>query len=520
MVTACSHSGKAGVILLQKYRRMKKNVLFVLLSVGVLLIGCKKTELSPANTEQASSFVEIGSIDIGDAGAAEISAYDPISQRLFAVNNGSVNKIDVIDLSNPANPTLISSIPISGFGGFANSVAVSNGRLAIAIEAAVKQNQGKVAIFDTRLLVEIKTVTVGALPDMVTFTPDGNWILTADEGEPSNDYQIDPPGTISLIDVRNGFQVTTLGFKSFINQRAALVAKGFRIFGPNGDFEKDIEPEYITISEDSKTAYVTLQENNAIAKVDIPTKTITNILPLGYMDYSKPGFEADFSDRDNQIAFNSWPVRGLFLPDAIASMQYEGETYLFTANEGDAREYSAFTEAKRVKDLRLDATAFPNGAALKADAQLGRLNVTTTLGDTDFDGDYDALYAFNSRSFSVWSGTTGNQIFDSKTELDKKCNLWFTYDDARSDDKGSEPEAVVLGSVGKQKILFVGLERADAVAVYDVTNPTKPNYLKLLASGDAPEGLLFIKPEDNKMGRSLLVVSSENDGVIKIFSTK
>jgi len=142
------------------------------------------------------------------------------------------------------------------------------------------------------------------------------------------------------------------------------------------------------------------------------------------------------------------------------------------------------------------------------------------LGDTDFDGDFDALYSLNSRSFSVWSGTTGNQIFDSKNELDKKCNLWFTYDDARSDDKGSEPESVVLGTVGKKKILFVGMERSDAVAVYDVTDPTKPNYIKLLASGDAPEGLLFIKPEDNKMGRSLLVVSSENDGVIKIFSTK
>jgi hypothetical protein len=201
-------------------------------------------------------------------------------------------------------------------------------------------------------------------------------------------------------------------------------------------------------------------------------------------------------------------------------MQFEGETYLFTANEGDAREYTAYNEAKRVKDLRLDATAFPNGTALKADAQLGRLNVTPTLGDIDFDGDYDFLYAFNSRSFSVWSGTTGNQIFDSKNELDKKCNLWFTYDDARSDDKGAEPEGVVLGAVGNKKILFVGMERADAVAVYDVTDPTKPSYIKLLASGDAPEGLLFIKPKDNNLGRSLLVVSSENDGVIKIFSTK
>lgn len=506
--------------MLQKIKRMKLRNLLPAVVFLLIWTGCKKTDLSPELSEQASSFTEIGSIDIGDVGAAEISAYDPISKRLFAVNNGVVNKIDVIDLSDPTKPTLIKSIGISGYGGFANSVAVSNGRLAVAIEAAIKQNPGKVVIFDTRLLVEIKSVTVGALPDHVSFSPDGNWILTADEGEPSADYQIDPEGTVSIIDVKNGFSVTTLGFKSFINQRASLVSKGFRIFGPNGSFEKDIEPEYITVTEDSKTAYITLQENNAIAKLNIDTKTIESILPLGYMDYSKPGFEADFSDRDNQIAFNSWPVRGLYLPDAIASMQFEGETYLFTANEGDAREYTAYTEAKRVSTLPLDPTRFPNAATLKTDAQLGRLNVTTTLGDVDFDGDYDFLYAFNSRSFSVWSGTTGNQLFDSKNELDKKCNLWFTYDDARSDDKGSEPESVVLGTVGKKKILFVGMERSDAVAVYDVTNPTQPSYIKLLASGDAPEGLLFIKPKDNSLGRSLLVVSSENDGVIKIFSTK
>jgi len=499
---------------------MKARILLPAALFLLIWAGCKKTDLSPELSEQASSFTEIGSIDIGDVGAAEISAYDPISKRLFSVNNGAVNKIDVIDLSDPTKPTLINSIGIAGYGGFANSVAVSNGRLAVAIEAAVKQDPGKVVIFDTRLLVEIKSILVGALPDHVSFSPDGNWILTANEGEPSADYQIDPEGTVSIIDVRNGFSVTTVGFKSFATQRNALVAKGFRAFGPNGSFEKDIEPEYITVSEDSKTAYITLQENNAIAKMDIASKTIQSILPLGYMDYSKPGFEADFSDRDNQIAFNSWPVRGLYLPDAIASMQFEGETYLFTANEGDAREYTAYNEAKRVKDLRLDATAFPNGTALKADAQLGRLNVTPTLGDIDFDGDYDFLYAFNSRSFSVWSGTTGNQIFDSKNELDKKCNLWFTYDDARSDDKGAEPEGVVLGAVGNKKILFVGRERADAVAVYDVTDPTKPSYIKLLASGDAPEGMLFIKPKDNSLGRSLLVVSSENDGVIKIFSTK
>ncbi len=497
-----------------------KNLIGIGLVALTLLIGCNKSDLSPSLREQADSFVEVGSIDIGDVGAAEIAAYDPITRRLFAVNNGTVNKIDVIDLSDPTNPKLLRSIPMAAYGGFANSLDVSNGRLAVAIEAAVKQDPGKVVIFDTRELVEIKSVTVGALPDMVTFSPNGNWILTADEGEPSNDYQIDPEGTVSIIDVRNGFTVTTLGFKSFSVQRNALVARGMRISGPNGNFEKDIEPEYITISEDSKTAFVTLQENNAIARINIESKTIESIFPLGSVDFSKPGYEADFSDRDGRIAFANWPVRGYFMPDGITSMDYDGETFLFTANEGDAREYAAFNEMRRVSALTLDPTRFPNAAQLRTDAQLGRLNVIRTAGDTDFDGDYDSLYTLNSRSFSVWSGKTGGLVFDSKNELDKICSLWFTYDDARSDDKGSEPEGVVLGTVGGKKTLFVGLERSDAVAVYDVSNPRQPRYLKLLACGDAPEGLLFIDAKDNNLGRSLLVVSSENDGVLKIFTTK
>ena len=120
----------------------------------------------------------------------------------------------------------------------------------------------------------------------------------------------------------------------------------------------------------------------------------------------------------------------------------------------------------------------------------------------------------------MWNGKNGALVFDSKNELDRMCNLWFTYDDARSDDKGSEPEGIAMGTVGGKKILFVGLERADAVAVYDVSNPLQPRYIKLLACGDAPEGVLYIKPQDNKLGRSLLVVSSENDGVIKVFATK
>ncbi len=502
---------------------MKKILLLSLLSVS--LFACKKSEDTTEPeffvNEDAATFAELGSIDIGDVGAAEISAYDPATKRLFVVNNSTVNKIDVLDFSNPASMKVITSISMTPYGGAVNSLSVSDGKLAAAIESTDKQANGKVAVFKTSDYSEIKVITVGALPDMITFSPDGKYILTANEGEPNTAYTNDPAGSVSIITIDNNYAVTTVDFSAFAGQRAALVAKGLRIFGPGNDFVKDIEPEYITVSEDSKTAWITLQENNGIAKLDLASKTFTNIFPLGFKDYNVSGNEIDPSDLDSKVGVGAlWPVKGIYMPDAIAMYTANNIPYLFTANEGDAREYGNFVEAKRVKNITLDATAFPNRSSLRADDQLGRLNITTTLGDTDGDGDYDALYSFGARSFSVWNGNDGTQVFDSKNELDKVTVAAGLYDDNRSDDKSVEPEGIAIGKVGNKMIAFVGMERADAVAVYDVTDPTKPRFLQLLKSGDAPEGVMFIPAKNSPTKKSLLVVSSEEDGVVKVFTPK
>jgi hypothetical protein len=172
---------------------------------------------------------------------------------------------------------------------------------------------------------------------------------------------------------------------------------------------------------------------------------------------------------------------------------------------------------KRVNTLALDPVKFPNGTALKSDAILGRLNVTTTLGDTDGDGDYDALYSLGGRSFSIWDAATGTQVYDSRNELDRKAVEIGVYDDSRSDDKSVEPEAVTIGRVGSKIVAFVGLERADAIAIYDVTNPVAPSFVKMVKTGDAPEGVLFIPASKSPIGQSLFIVSSENDGVLKVY---
>ena len=230
------------------------------LFTAVMVLSSCENENSQGNSENvinenAATFKEIGTITIGATGAAEISAYDEVSKKLFTVNNSGTNKIDVIDLSNPSTPVLLASIDLVTYNGAANSVATFNGKLAVAMESTVsKQDSGKVLVFDTTTYSLIKQITVGALPDMITFSADGKFIVTANEGEPNDDYSKDPDGTVSIIEVNNNYAVTTLDFSSFSSQLSTLKANGFRIASPTNNFASDIEPEYITISSDSKTA--------------------------------------------------------------------------------------------------------------------------------------------------------------------------------------------------------------------------------------------------------------------------
>ena len=488
--------------------------------LAILALSSCDDDETPITFEDPSSFKEISEIDLGDEGASEIAAYDPSTKRLFVVNNASNSKVDVVDLSDPTS--LSSNTSISVANG-ANSVAVSNGLLAVAVEGASTQDNGSIVIYNTSTLAQEATVTVGALPDMVTFSPDGAFIISANEGEPNDDYDNDPNGSISIIEVNNSYAVTTLDFTSFNGSETTLEANGFRVFGPDADLAADVEPEYIAVSDDSQTAWVSLQENNGIAKINLSTKTITDIYPLGFKDYSLSDNAINPSDRDDDdVTLSTWPVKGMYQPDAIAVYSVNGTNYVVSANEGDAREYDEFEEEERIKDVDLDPTIFPNAATLQEDDQIGRLKITNTIGDTDGDGDYDVLYNYGARSFSIWNGDNGSLVWDSGNDLEEKLisEKPGLYDDGRSDDKGVEPEGVAIGVMGDKTIAFIGLERADAVAVYDITTPSSPQYLQMLEVGDAPEGLFFVSAADSPNGRAILIVSSEDDGIVKVFQTE
>ncbi len=473
------------------------------------------------------------------AGGAEIPAFDPLTHRAFVVNALS-RTVDVLDLSDPAQPTLLTTLDVSALGAAANSVDVSKGIVAVAIEAVDKQAPGSVALFDSHSLELVHVVTVGALPDMLRFTHNGKYLLVANEGEPNGTYTNDPEGSVSVIEMKGRREpvVRTAGFAQFNDQAAELRQRGIRIFGPNATPAQDFEPEYITVS--GHTAYATLQENNAIAVIDIASATVTELLPLGSKDHSLPGNELDASDRDGgTINIRSWPVRGLYLPDGIASYKHRGHTYLVTANEGDARDYAAFAEEQRIASATLDPQAFPDGAMLKLPANLGRLNRTTTLGNPDGDGDVDALYVLGSRSFSIWNAR-GEQVFDSGNDFESlTANLFPTAFnvsnddntlDSRSDNKGPEPEGIALGEIGGRTYAFIGLERIGGIMVYDVTDPREVQFLQYVnnrdftqplnsaAAGDlGPEGLVFVQDHQSPTGKPILIVGNEISGTTTIY---
>jgi hypothetical protein len=485
------------------------------------------------HTRNALEFGEGSTVAIvgdGEAETAEISALDFASGCLYTTSarDKALAVLRVDPAGKLSGPLASITLP-----GGPNGVAARNGLVAVAVEASPKTNNGQVLFYRVNAvdcaLTSDGAVTVGALPDMLTFTPDGKKILVANEGEPNADYTIDPEGSVSIIDVFSR-AVANADFRRF-NGRAL---KDVRIFGPNATVAQDLEPEYIAVSPDSRTAYVTLQENNAIAIVDIARAEVTDVVGLGFKAHAEEPNGFDASDRDGGINIRTWPVKGMYQPDAIAAFQRGNATFLVTANEGDARDYAGFREETTVSRLILDPAAFPNADELKEEANLGRLTVTRANGDTDGDGDYDEIYAFGGRSFSVLN-RQARMVYDSGADFETltaqlrptEFNSQYrgTYPnggyvpefDRRSDNKGPEPEAIAVGELGGVTYAFVGLERVGGIFAYSLSSPSAPRFVSYLDNSRvdvSPEGLLFV-PRTPDSG--WLIVTSEVSGTVSVW---
>ena len=540
---------------------------------AVLLAGCALLGAC-SNDDTATTRLHLDLLDRYETGAfdesaAEIVAFDAASKRLFVVN-GDSKGIDVLSLAADGRMSKIGSIDTSSSAnvnwGGANSAAVANGRVAVAIENDNKQLNGFVALYNAADLTLLRVFNAGALPDMLTFTPDGNRILVANEGEPDDDYLVDPEGSITLIDLSAGVSAATttqIGFSSFNSQIDSLRAADVRIFGPGASVAQDLEPEYITVAADGNTAWVALQENNAMAVLDLASTppAVSDIVSLGLKDHSANGNALDPSNRDDATAIANWPVFGMYMPDAIATLSVGGVDYVVTANEGDARDYDGYSEEDRVADLDLDANDFADAATLQDNARLGRLLTSVAEGRAggNLDGDelIERIQAYGARSFSIWRGSDLSQVFDSGSDFEDITSAALGEDfnstndenqsgDNRSDDKGPEPEALALAELNGRHYAFIGLERVGGIMVYDVTEPANPSFVRyqidrdfsvvfdrdseddpdpssaqLSAAGDlGPEGMTVISAADSPTGEPLLVVASEVSGTTTVYAIR
>jgi hypothetical protein len=490
------------------------------------------------------TFQPIGSYATGLAGgtSAETSAFE--DDRLF-VTNSTGNSLDVVDASDPHAPTLLRRIDLSPYGAGPNSVDVRDGLVAVAVEASPKTAPGKVVFFRSNGDF-VASATVGALPDMLAFSRRGNEVLVANEGEPSS-YgaadSVDPEGSVSIVSTRGltsarGPRVRTAGFADFNagGPRNAQLPAGIRLKGPGASVAQDLEPEYIAVSGD--TAFVSLQEANAVAEIDVERARVIRIRSLGTKDHSLVGAGLDPSDRDGGISIANWPVRGLYMPDAIASFRVRGKEYVISANEGDGRDHPGFADEVRAgaASVVLDPVVFPNAGALKANAALGRLNISRTDGLNTATGRYEALYSFGARSATIWNAR-GQRVWDSGDQIERRVaaelptafnasNDNNTLDD-RSDNKGPEPEGVAVGEIRGKTYAFVGLERVGGFMVFDVSNPAAPaltqwannrDYTRTPVGPDSgPEVLHFVDHDDSPTDAPLVIVSNEVSGTVTFY---
>ena len=523
-------------------------------------------------------------------GAAEIVAYQASKKWIYAINSSGdsavVNIIpaDIFDtaalvqdnegivnttnLSTAITLTLNDNTP-----GDANSIAIdeNNQLLAVAMAAKSVGEAGQVAFYDISgdTPIFIKNVTAGFLPDMVTFSHDGAKVVVANEGEPNGDYSIDPQGSISIINVNDGViadNATNIDFTAYNDKQSELEALGLVFANPTGrtingnlintTVAMDLEPEYVSISKDNKYAYVSIQENNGLAIVNLEDNSL-ELKGLGFKDWSS--LQIDASDRDGGVNFKSYPgLYGMYQPDTISSFSWKGANFIVSANEGDAREYFfdttneadciakggvdfdeddgclAYIDESRVEDLTLAANFdYLNND----DNDIGRLKVTTVKGDTNNDGQYESLYAYGARSFTIWD-SNGLVVFDSGDDIGRitasvhgeafNNNEDENKGDTRSDDKGAEPEALTIGTIGERTFAFIGLERMGGIMIYDITNPYDVQFEDyfynrgLIASAEitgdlAPEGMTFIPREQSATGEPLLIIGNEISGSIAVW---
>ncbi|MEK3988822.1 choice-of-anchor I family protein [Robertmurraya sp. FSL R5-0851] len=533
---------------------LKSKAILGLAMVGGVLVGTlqlsgtpvlAKNETPILHTESINGKLSyIGNYQTGmsnkDGGIAEIVKYNKDNQKMYLVN-GAAQSVDIVSIANMTsnNKTefkIDTRLDIAAMGqahGFTSGditsidINTSEKIIAIAVQGVTYQDNGSIVIlnYDGKY---IKHFEAGVQPDMVTFSHDFKYLLSANEGEPREGYSaagvMDPKGSITIIDIKKGVNkatAQTIGFDKFDSQeaRATLVENGV-LLKPDAAPSVDLEPEYISVSDNSRYAYVSLQEANSVATIDLKTQEIISVKGLGFKDHNVEENALD-ALKDGQVNLTTQNLYGTYMPDGIDSQKIGGKRYLFTANEGDGREWGEYEDT--------GSYTFP-GTSFKID----------TILNTERDGlEADKTYIYGSRSFSIWDADTMEQVYDSGSDFERITGELYpeafnssnnkTELDSRSGKKGPEPEDIKVMKVNGKTFAFIGLERTGGIMMYDVTNVQKVkfhDYVNLRdfsgtdvsSSGDlAPEGLCLVEAKNSPTGKPLMLVANEVSGNVRVF---
>ncbi|RRJ64178.1 multifunctional 2',3'-cyclic-nucleotide 2'-phosphodiesterase/5'-nucleotidase/3'-nucleotidase [Paenibacillus oralis] len=501
----------------------------------------------PAPLEDTLQIRKIATYSVGtpneDGGVAEIVKYNKDNGKFYLVNGSSEPpSIDIVPLAETGTLMKEKTVDVVSLaekaGGFtfgdltSLDINTATKRIAAAVQEADPAKAGKILVLDYEgnLLDEYEA---GVQPDMVKYTSDGRYILTADEGEP-REAGIDPEGSVTVVDTVEG-QTRHVKFDDpsviddLVHIRGMADADGMITgSGSKEDAVFDLEPEYIALSSDETTAYVSLQENNAIAAIDIGKAKVLYVRGLGFKDLNDPDNALDLIE-DQIINLENVPFKGMYMPDGIDAHTVGGKTYLFTANEGDATEWPGRTNVTKIKKL----------TSVDPDSEAGRFlqENGSRYGDVETASDMgaDGVYLYGARSFSVWDADTMQQVYDSGNDFERvtaeRLPDYFNSNhskanfDKRSPKKGPEPEYVTVGQVGSKAFAFTGLERIGGVMVYDVTDPENPAFASYTNTRDfnaglntdtGPEGLEFVPATESPTGLPLLLTANEVSGTVAV----
>lgn len=526
---------------------MKKTILKLgLISVTCmsLIVPAFAAETHQKNYSDTGFVKELSSYSVGsandDGGVAEIVTYNK-EDKVFYVVSGVTQSIDIVKINSDGSTELQNKIEIGEVlegqdinSGDMTSVSYSDEKnlLAVAVQDSAYDKNGHIVILDKEGNF-LEAYECGVQPDMVTFTKDGRYILSADEGEPRKGYGngfVDPRGSVTIIDVKNKKTKKV----EFDIDRVEALNNGV-LLKKDSDPAEDLEPEYIAISDDNKTAYVSLQENNAIASINIEDAQINYVKGLGFIDHTLPGNEIDAirgKDANAKIDIKNDDFLGTPMPDGIAFVSKNGKDYILAANEGDAREWGDYENTDKNK---FDKSADKKTEFLDPEKTDGLVEGRTHL--------------LGGRSFSIYDASDLRRVYNSGSDFEKNTARIFpdffnTNNDedkgpdeldARSNKKGPEPENVAVLNIKDRTYAIVGLERISGIMIYDITDPLNPVYkdyfnnrifiksvdkdekVGLEKRGNiGPEGLCTIEAKDSPTGKPLVLVANEVSGTVQV----